>query len=79
MSHNPRQHAVREISTPVPKPAFARPTDNETRLPGMFGSLVFNDAVQRQRLPKSVYSALRRTIDAATSSIRASPTPSRTR
>jgi glutamine synthetase len=28
----------------------------------LFGSLTFNDAVQRQRLPKEVYKALRRTI-----------------
>jgi glutamine synthetase len=31
-------------------------------LPNLFGANVFNDAVQRQRLPKSVYQALRRTI-----------------
>ena len=29
---------------------------------GAFGSLVFNDAAQQKRLPKSVYDALRRTI-----------------
>jgi glutamine synthetase len=34
------------------------------KLPEIFGSLVFNDVVQRARLPKSVYQALRRTIDA---------------
>ena len=28
-----------------------------------FGSLVFNDDVMRERLPKDVYKALRRTVD----------------
>ena len=28
-----------------------------------FGSLVFNDEVMRERLPKDVYKALRRTVD----------------
>jgi glutamine synthetase len=34
------------------------------RLSELFGRNVFNDSVQRQRLPKSVYQSLRRTIDA---------------
>src|SRR5688572_24330121 len=34
----------------------------EPRATDTFGSLVFNDAVQQQRLPKPVYHALRRTI-----------------
>jgi glutamine synthetase len=34
----------------------------EPRATDNFGSLVFNDAVQQQRLPKPVYHALRRTI-----------------
>ena len=31
-------------------------------LPEMFGSLVFNDAVMKERLPKATYKALQRTI-----------------
>ena len=34
----------------------------DARLTDVFGSLVFNDAAQEKRLPKAVYSALRRTI-----------------
>src|SRR5918911_1903042 len=34
----------------------------EGRATGVFGSLVFNDAVQQTRLPKPVYHALRRTM-----------------
>jgi len=34
-----------------------------TRVTEQFGSLTFNDAVERQRLPKDVYKALRRAID----------------
>jgi glutamine synthetase len=36
--------------------------DND-RLPEIYGRYVFNDRVQRERLPKDVYTALRRTID----------------
>lgn len=32
-------------------------------VPEMFGSLVFNDEVMRQKLPKDVYKSLRKTID----------------
>ncbi len=39
------------------KPAAARPNAMEA-----FGSLTFNDEVQRRRLPRDVYSALRRTV-----------------
>ena len=31
-------------------------------IPEMFGSMVFGDAVMRQRLPKETYNALNRTI-----------------
>ena len=33
-----------------------------TRIPELFGSLVFDDAVMRERLPKDIYKALKRTI-----------------
>ena len=64
---NSRSNVVRAIAAESQRHAGDprdRRTDEPTRLPTMFGSLVFNDAVQRQRLPKSVYAALRRTIDA---------------
>ena len=32
-------------------------------IPELFGSMVFNDAVMRQRLPKETYKALKKTID----------------
>ena len=34
------------------------------KLPEMFGENVFNDSVQKETLPKEVYSALRETIEA---------------
>ena len=36
-----------------------------TNVPEMFGSLVFNDNVMRERLPKETYLALKKTIDSA--------------
>jgi glutamine synthetase len=66
---NQRLAAVRAISTEASHP-HAQPAGTgdaavaRARLPELFGSLVFNDHAQRARLPKSVYSALRRTIDA---------------
>jgi len=32
-------------------------------IPNVFGSMVFNDKVMKQRLPKDVYKALKRTMD----------------
>ena len=34
-----------------------------SKVPEMFGTLVFNDKVMRERLPKDTYNALRKTID----------------
>src|SRR5438309_5302410 len=49
-------HAIRDFSmTHDRAPSGARERD-------IFGSLVFNDAVQQARLTKAVYHALRRTI-----------------
>src|SRR6187402_3095603 len=59
---NARQAAVRAILADAPR--VANHGGTVEKLPELFGSLVFNDTVQRQRLPKSVYAALRRTIDA---------------
>ncbi len=66
---NQRLAAVRAISTDTSHagaqyPGASDPAAGRARLPELFGSLVFNDHAQRARLPKSVYSALRRTIDA---------------
>ena len=33
------------------------------RIPELYGSLVFNDRIMREKLPKDVYKALRKTID----------------
>jgi glutamine synthetase len=38
------------------------PAGSQPKATDLFGSLTFNDSVQRQRLPKEVYKALRRTI-----------------
>ena len=35
-------------------------------IPGLYGSLVFNDSEMKSRLPKDVYKALRKTIDNGT-------------
>jgi len=35
-------------------------------VPELFGSLVFNDKVMRQKLPKEIYKALRKTIESGT-------------
>ena len=37
--------------------------ENGKRVPSLFGSMVFGDAVMRERLPKDVYKALRSTIE----------------
>lgn len=64
MMSTTRQNAIRTIST-EPFREIQQGTAGEGRstLPEDFGSLVFNDQVQRQRLPRPVYKALRRTIE----------------
>ena len=37
-----------------------------SRVPELFGSMVFNDSVMKERLPRDVYKALRKTIDQGT-------------
>lgn len=40
---------------------------NDTKLiPELYGSLVFNDKVMRERLPKDIYKALHKTIQNGT-------------
>jgi glutamine synthetase len=61
MSPSSRHAAIRHISsTDVEAPAYR---DEKFNLTELFGSRVFNDAVQRRRLRPDVYQALRRTID----------------
>ena len=59
MSSSALQSATKSIidwgTKSSPKSAGPKATE-------LFGSLTFNDAVQRQRLPKDIYRALRRTI-----------------
>ena len=55
-----RQDAIRTISDPIAEP---REGEHGARLPEMFGSLVFGDAVQKERLRPEVYQALRSTIE----------------
>ena len=65
MNATARQAAIRSISTEsYETPARESAGRERNRLPELFGALVFSDAAQRQRLPRAVYEALRRTIDA---------------
>ena len=62
MNATSRQTAVRSISDALP-PSPERAQGQKDALPELFGVNVFNDGVQRQRLARPVYEALRRTID----------------
>ena len=67
MTASTRQEAVRRISTqPTRTETAVAQEASGSRLPELFGSLVFNDQVQRQRLSRTVYQALRSTIEAGT-------------
>src|SRR5262245_40350548 len=61
MSLTPRQEAIRNISLGTSSPPA--PSNLDVPLADLFGSKVFNDAVQRRRLPRPVYQALRNTVD----------------
>lgn len=63
MTVTTRQDAVRTISNEFLWELEDATMSTEERLPDYFGRYVFNDRVQRERLPKPVYSALRKTID----------------
>ncbi|MCP3914251.1 MAG: glutamine synthetase type III [bacterium] len=56
-----RQEAVRSISSDTWE--FRENEHGNARLTEIFGKYVFNDQVQRQRLPGAVYRALRNTIE----------------
>jgi glutamine synthetase len=62
MSLTPRQTAIQAL-TERRRSAAAPPAPPTGRLLEIYGQNVFNDEVQRQRLPRGVYDALRRTID----------------
>ncbi len=63
MPSTARQAAIQALTEKRRASALpSRPADD--RLPELFGRNVFNDEAQQQRLPRSVYLALRRTIDA---------------
>ncbi len=55
-----RQVAIQEIATTTYD--LQQIDFKEVRIKDLFGSLVFNEAVQRERLPKQVFKALQRTI-----------------
>ncbi|MCC7044120.1 MAG: glutamine synthetase III [Acidobacteria bacterium] len=60
MGSSPLQSATRSvIDWGINPPATLAPQPKATEI---FGSLTFNDSVQRQRLPRETYKALRRTI-----------------
>ncbi len=60
-SKSARQSAIEAITTYKPEAAPLNFVD--TRPTDIFGCNVFNDRVMRERLPKSVYKALRKTIE----------------
>ncbi len=63
MMASTRQEAVRTISSSDILWELEGEGSSNFKLPEDFGKYVFNDRVQRQRLPGPVYKALRRTIE----------------
>src|SRR5438034_10422382 len=57
---NVRQQAIQAIA--AAKHTLNRVNFKETHLKDLFGANVFNEEVQRQRLPKPVFRALQKTI-----------------
>ena len=49
-----------------PGPVRERSNDMKKDIPALYGSLVFNDKVMRNKLPKDVYKALKKTIENGT-------------
>jgi len=60
MSSSSRQDAIRFIATTAPE--LGRIDFRTTHIKDLFGVNVFNEEVQKQRLPKPVFKALQRTI-----------------
>ena len=63
MTASTRQEAVRRISHESLLDAAAVDTPPSARIPEYYGRYVFNDRVQRERLPSPVYKALREVIE----------------
>ncbi len=61
MRNNPRQEAIAKISDYLPEESSYNPL--ETPVHELFGSKVFNDRVMQDRLPKSVYKSVKKTIN----------------
>ena len=62
MSPTSRQAAIQALTAAPPTPPSAEDLSGGANLTETYGESVFNDEVQRQRLPRPVYDALRRTI-----------------
>jgi glutamine synthetase type III len=77
MATNPRHEAVRSIASA--KHVLNRVDFRKTHVKELFGSSVFSEAVQRQRLPKPVFKALQKTIKLGARWTRRSRTQSRRR
>ena len=60
MGSNARQQAIQAIASA--KHCLNRVNFRETHIKDLYGCNVFNEAVQRQRLPKPVFKALQKTI-----------------
>ena len=63
MTLSARQTAVQALASTHRRGTASDPAVPRFDLPGTFGCNVFDDDVQRQRLPRDVYRALRRTIE----------------
>ncbi|HNF27721.1 MAG TPA: glutamine synthetase III [Leptospiraceae bacterium] len=61
MGKNARQEAIARISEYLPESSSFDPL--ETPVTELFGKNVFNDKVMQERLPKSVYKSLKKTIN----------------
>ena len=57
-----RQSAIAAVTSRPQTNGSPRVNFKETHLKDLFGSNVFNEEVQRQRLPKPVFKALQKTI-----------------
>src|SRR5919108_1130778 len=60
MTMNPRQAAIQAIATA--RHRLQQVNFKETHIKDLFGEDVFNEAAQRERLPKPVFKALQKTI-----------------
>ena len=74
MSTNARSEAVQAIATA--KHVLHRVSFKEAHIKDLFAINVFNEEVQRQRLPKPVFKGLQKTIKQGAASTPPSPTRS---